>query len=92
MANALFDAGRQGFLAGEIDWDANDIRCALVRGNTFSAAHDYVNDVTGPGGTIVASSSAFSGKSTTGGVADASDITFTSVGCWCCDYFGDCLH
>lgn len=79
MANALFDAGRQGFLAGEIDWDANDIRCALVRGYTFSAAHDYVNDVTGAGGTIVASSTAFSGKSTTGGVADASDVTFTSV-------------
>ena len=79
MANALYDAGRQGFLAGEIDWDANDVRACLVRGYTFSAAHDYRNDVTGAGGEIVASSTAMTGKSTTGGVADASDVVFSSV-------------
>lgn len=79
MANALFDKGREGFLAAEIDWDANDIRCCLVRGYTFNAAHDYRDDITGAGGTIVASSSALTGKTTTGGVADANDVTFTAV-------------
>jgi hypothetical protein len=67
MANALFDKGREGFLAAEIDWDANDIRCCLVRGYTFNAAHDYRDDITG------------AGKTTTGGVADANDVTFTAV-------------
>lgn len=80
MANALFDKGREGFLAGDLDWDANDIRCCLVRGYTFSAAHDFLDDVTGAGGTIVASSAAFTTKTVTSGVADADDVTFTAVG------------
>ncbi len=30
MANALYDAGREGFLGGTIDWDTHDIRCILI--------------------------------------------------------------
>lgn len=79
MADALFDKGREGFLAGDIDWDGSDMRCCLVRGYTFSAAHDYLDDVTGAGGTVVASSSALAGKTVTDGVADANDVTFAAV-------------
>lgn len=79
MASALFDPGREGFLAAEIDWDTAVIKAALVRGYTFSAAHKFVSDVTGAGGTLVATSGAFTGKTVTAGVADADDVTFGAV-------------
>jgi hypothetical protein len=79
MANALFDPGREGFLAGEIDWDTAVIKMALVRGYTFSAAHKFVSDVTGAGGTLVVTSGAFGSKTVTSGVADAADVTYTAV-------------
>jgi len=80
MANALFDPGREGFLAGEIDWDTAVIKAALVRGYTFSAAHKFVSDVTGAGGTLVATSAALASKTVASGVADAADVTFSAVG------------
>lgn len=79
MANALFDPGREGFLDGSIDWDTATIKVALVRGYTFSAAHRFVSDVTGAGGTLVATSGALASKTVTAGVADAADVTFTAV-------------
>lgn len=79
MANALFDPGREGFLAGEIDWDTAVIKASLVRGYTFSAAHKFVSEVTGAGGTLVATTSAFTTKTVTGGVADADNMTWTAV-------------
>lgn len=78
MANALFDAGREGFLAGEIDWDTAVIKIALVRGYTFNAAHKFVSDVTATG-TLAATSAALSSKTVTNGVADAADVTFSAV-------------
>lgn len=80
MANTLFDPGREGFLVAEIDWDTASIKAALVRGYSFSAAHKFVSDVTGAGGTLVATSAAFSGKTATSGVADANDVTYSAVG------------
>lgn len=80
MANALYDLGREGFLAGEIDWDTAVIKAALVRGYTPNlATHKFVSDVTGAGGTLVSTSAALSSKTVTLGVADAADITFTAV-------------
>lgn len=79
MASALYDPGREGFLDGTIDWDTGVIKCALVRGYTFSAAHRFVSDVTGAGGTLVSTSAALTSKTVTGGVADAADVTFSSV-------------
>jgi hypothetical protein len=79
VASALYDAGREGFLDGTIDWDTGVIKCSLVRGYSFSAAHKFVSDVTGAGGTLVATSGAFTSKTVTGGVADAADVTFASV-------------
>lgn len=80
MANAMFDPGREGFLAGEIDWDTAVIKTALVRSYTFSAAHKFVSEVTGAGGTLVATSAAMTSKTVAAGVADAADVTFTAVG------------
>lgn len=80
MANALYDKGRQGFLDGSIDWDTASIKVALVRGYTPNlATHTFVSDVTGAGGTLVATSAALGSKTVTDGVADAADVTFTAV-------------
>lgn len=77
MANALYGPGREGFLKGEIDWDAV-IKVALVSGYTRSGSHKFMDDVTGNGGTIVATAT-LSPKTATNGVADAGDVTFTAV-------------
>ena len=80
MANALYDLGREGFLAGEIDWDTAVIKCSLVRGYTPAlTTHKFVSDVTGAGGTLVATSAALTSKTIAAGVADAADVTFSAV-------------
>ncbi len=83
MANALYDTAREGFLAGEIDWDTAAIKVILIRNYTYSAAHRFVSDLSGAapggGGTIHARSAALATKSVVTGVADAADITFTAV-------------
>lgn len=79
MANALFDTAREGFLAGEIDWDTATIKVALVRGYTFSAAHKFVSDVTTAGGVLHATSAAMTGKTIAAGTADAADVTMSAV-------------
>ena len=79
MANALYSAGREGFLAGEIDWDTAVIKVALVRSYTFSASHKFVSDVTGASGVLHVTSAALASKTVTGGTADAADVTFTAV-------------
>lgn len=77
MANALFDPGREGFLAGEIDWNNAVIGVYLVRGYTFNAAHKFVSDLTGV--TVVAGPVTLASPTVTNGVADAADITFAAV-------------
>ena len=80
MANSLYDRGRQGFLAGEIDWDANDIRLILIdeADDTIDLAVD--EDLADrAAGARVSTSSAFGTKTTTAGVADAADVTLSSV-------------
>lgn len=79
MANALYPKAREAFLTGAINWSSADIRCCLVRGYTYVSTHDYIDDVTGAGGTVVASSASFAGKTVTNGTADADDVTFSAV-------------
>lgn len=81
MASALWNPGREGFLSGEIVWKSGGatIKAALVRGYTFVSSHKFVSDVTAAGGTLVATSGALTGLTNTDGVADAADVTFTSV-------------
>lgn len=78
MANVLYDKGREGFLDGSIDWDTDDIRVMLVRSSyTFSAAHDFVDDITT--GNENGRSAALASKTVTSGVADAADTTITAT-------------
>ncbi len=79
MANNLYGKGREGFLDGSIDWDTNDIKVALVDSAAYALlidTDDNYNDVSA--GTIALSGN-LSGKSKTLGVADAANITYSSV-------------
>lgn len=76
----LYDKGREGFLDGSIDWDTDDIRVILIDTGAYTAnqaTHDFLDDVAG--GARIAVSSALGSKTATGGVADASDVTFSAV-------------
>lgn len=80
MANALYDLGREAFLTGAINWASDNIKCVLVDTADYTvnlATHDNLDDI--PSGARVATSGNLSGKTTTAGVADADDVTFTSV-------------
>ena len=80
MANALFDKARQRFLEGQFNWNTDTIKAVLVDTGTYTvnlSAHEFLSDV--GSGSRIATSGAFTGKATTGGAADANDVTFTSV-------------
>lgn len=80
MANALFGKGREGFLDGSIDWDTDDIRAILIDTALYTVSidvHDNLDDVAA--GSRVATSGSLASKTVTLGVADAADVTFSSV-------------
>lgn len=80
MSNALFDKARQRFLEGQFNWNTDTIKAVLVDSGTYTvnlSAHEFLADV--GAGARIATSGAFTGKATTGGAADANDVTFTSV-------------
>lgn len=80
MANALYDLGRQAFLNGGINWLSDDIRGILVDSASYAvnlATHDFLDDIPAPARTAVSTS--LTGKTSTNGVADANDVTFTTV-------------
>lgn len=80
MANALYDHGREGFLDGSIDWDTDDIRCILIDTDDYTVnltTHDNLDDIAA--GARVAVSGALSSKTVAAGVADAADVTFSTV-------------
>lgn len=80
MANALYGKGREGFLDGSIDWDTDTIKACLVDTGAYTVSidvHDNLDDIAG--GAIIATSGALSGKTVTLGVADADDVTFSTV-------------
>lgn len=80
MANALYDLARQAFLDADIDWSADSIKLVLVDAADYTislSTHDNLDDI--PSGGRVATSSALASKTSTNGVADAADVTLTSV-------------
>lgn len=76
----MYDLGRQAFLDADIDWSADNIKCVLVDTGAYTvnlATHQFLSDV--PVGARIATSGNLSGKSSTAGVADADDVTFSAV-------------
>jgi hypothetical protein len=80
MASALFAKAKKAFLDKDIDMLVDDIKCVLVDSADYTldlAAHDFLDDI--PAAGRLATSANLSGKSTTGGVFDAADVTFVAV-------------
>lgn len=83
MANVLFDSGREGFLDGSIDWDTDDIRAMLVRSTyIFDVADVFLADL---GAVDNGRSAALTGKTKTGGVADADDTSVVATAAVACN-------
>lgn len=78
MSNALYDLGRQAFLDADIDWSADTIKVALVDTGTytFSQSHQYYSSVSSA---VVGTPQTLVSKTSTSGVADAADVTFSAV-------------
>lgn len=78
MANALANSFRVALLQADLDVIADNIKCVLVTsGYTFSAAHDFLDDV--GAGTRIATSGNLASKTATTGYFDSADVTFTAV-------------
>lgn len=80
MANRLYDSGRQAFLEGSINWLSDTIKCILIDAADYSVnttTDNALDDI--PGAARVATSGALGSKTSTAGVADAADVTFTAV-------------
>lgn len=93
MANALYDKGREGFLAGDIDWDGSNIKAILVDEGTDTpdlALDEDLADRTA--GARIATSANMSTKTVTAGVADCADFTWSAVSgasCESVDFYVD---
>lgn len=80
MANTLYDYARQRFLEAQINWMTDTIKVILVDTGAYSVntqSHQYLSDVSSSA--RVAGPVTLTSKSTTGGAANAADVTFTSV-------------
>jgi hypothetical protein len=77
MANALYPLYKQLILGAGLNLSSLNIKVLLVDTGTYtySAAHDFHNDVSG----IVATSGNLASKTVTNGTFDAADITITGV-------------
>jgi hypothetical protein len=83
MANAVYPIYKQNLLAGDANADLDNNTttdgpfCALVDTGvyTYSAAHDFYNDLSG----IVGTDQRITSPTVTTGTFDGSDLTYTAV-------------
>jgi hypothetical protein len=76
MANALYPLTKAKMLQAGIDMSTGTVKAVLVStAYTYSAAHDFHNDLTG----ILATTAALTSKTFTSGTFDAADTTFGTV-------------
>lgn len=80
MANTLYDFARQRFLEAQINWMTDTVKVILVDTGAYTpqtAVHQYLSDI--PTSARIAGPATMAGKATTGGAADANDVTFSAV-------------
>lgn len=80
MSNALYDKGRQAYLEGSIASLTDNLKVVLVDSADYTvnlATHQFLSDIAAVG--RVATSGNLASKTSTAGVFDAADITFTAV-------------
>jgi hypothetical protein len=80
MASALYDSGRQKFLEGGLAWLTDTIKVLLIDTANYTvnlATHTSLADI--PVGARVGTAQTLVSKTSAAGVADAADVTFTSL-------------
>ena len=79
MANALYDKGREAYLGGDRDWDADTVKIVFVDSADYSielTTHFKYSEVTAAG-RIKISDTALASKTKASGIANAADMTVT---------------
>ncbi len=80
MSNALYGLGREGFLGGDIDWDADVVKAVMLDVANYTVSIDtdqFLSDI--PAAARVATSAALTSKTKALGVANAANVVFSSV-------------
>jgi hypothetical protein len=77
MASAIYPKAKESMLQGGINLSSGTVKAALVDTGTYtySAAHDFYNDVSG----VVGTPQTIGSKTFTNGLFDGADVTFTGV-------------
>lgn len=76
MANTLYPKGKEKFLAGSFNLTTDTIKVALLSdAYTYSAAHEFLSNLTG----VLGTAQTLGSKTTTSGVFDGADVTYTAV-------------
>lgn len=81
MSNALYDAGRQKFLEGTFNWLTDTVKAHLINLSNYTpnlATHQNLSDV-GTTSRISTAPVTLTAKTSTGGSANAANVTFSSV-------------
>ena len=80
MANTLYDPARRRFLEGQFNWLTDTIKVMLVDTGSYTpnvTTHEFLSDI--PTSARITAGVTLTSKTTTGGAADAADVTFPSV-------------
>lgn len=80
MANTLYTNARKMFLEGGINWLTNTVKAMMIDTGAYTPnfdTHMYLSDI--PTSARITPGVALTNKATTGGAADADDVTFTTV-------------
>lgn len=76
----VYVKAKQSFGAGDLDWDANNIKVVLVDTALYTvnlSTHQYLSDIAA--GARVATSANLSGKTTTDGLLGAANLSIAAV-------------
>lgn len=77
MSRGWWPKGAEAVLNGDIDWDTDTIKVALLASSyAYNSAHDFYNDISA---SVVGTPATLSGVTRTGGVLDASDLLYAGL-------------
>lgn len=77
MANVLYEKGRAAILRGEIDWEDDTIKVALLSSSyTRASSDEFLSDLAG----VLASATLTNCAVLDDGIADADDVAVSGVG------------
>lgn len=79
MTNALYGKGREKFLNADIDWAADTIKVALIDTAFYTVSIDSDEFYSSVSSAVVGTPITLSSKTSTLGVADAADVSWTGL-------------